>query len=602
MQQAKAKARADESAAARHVALLRAELARRGLDGFVVPHGDEHQGEYVPPSALRLTWISGFTGSAGVAVVLAERAALFVDGRYTLQAAAEADDALFEQVHLVEQPPHQWLATALPAGARLGYDPWLHTPNGVEQLRQACAKAGAQLVPCDSNPLDAVWADRPAPPRAPVIAHHADFAGCSAERKRTDLAQSLTAEKLDAAILSAPESIAWLLNLRGGDVPFTPLPLSFAIVNRDATVDLFMDDRKLSSETRKHLGNAVRAAAPAAFGPALDALGGKSVRLDPATTPSWIADRLTKAGAQIAPGADPCALPRACKNSVELDGMRRAHRRDGAALVRFLAWLSGAAGDGKTTELSVAETLEGYRKNGEHYRGPSFPTISAAGPNAALPHYHASEHSNRPLDKGQLYLVDSGGQYLDGTTDVTRTIAVGPAGPEERRRFTLVLKGHIALARARFPQGTTGSQLDSLARQPLWTEGLDYDHGTGHGVGSYLGVHEGPQRISKLPSVQPLLPGMVLSDEPGYYKTGAYGIRIENLLAVRPWPGPGERETLEFETLTLAPIDLALVERDLLTDAEADWLNAYHARVRGDLTPLLDAGTAHWLAEATRAI
>jgi Xaa-Pro aminopeptidase len=591
-----------QSAAHRHVALLREELARRGLNGFIIPHSDEHQGEYLPPSALRLAWISGFSGSAGVAVVLAERAALFVDGRYTLQAAEEVDGDLFERLHLIEQPPNLWLAAALTAGARLGYDPWLHTPKGVEQFRQACGKAGAHLVPCQNNPLDAVWADRPAPPQAPVHAHPIEFAGRSALQKRTDLAGELAGDGLDATILTAPESVAWLLNLRGGDVDFAPLPLSFAILHKDASVDLFIDERKLSSRTLQHLGNAVHAKEPSALGSSLDGLADRQVRLDPATAPSWIAERLHAAKAWIKHGDDPCALPRACKNPVELEGSRRAHHRDGAALVRFLSWLSHTVGDGKATELSVAEALGRFREGGQHYRGPSFPTISAAGPNAALPHYHATESSNRPLTGGQLYLVDSGGQYLDGTTDVTRTIAIGPAGPEERRRFTLVLKGHIALARARFPKGTTGSQLDCLAREALWAEGLDYDHGTGHGVGSYLSVHEGPQRISKLPNAQPLLPGMILSNEPGYYQAGAYGIRIENLLAVRPWPGSGERETLEFETLTLAPIDLALVERSLLSNDETDWLNAYHARVREELTRQLDTATAVWLAEATRDI
>ncbi|HXP95075.1 MAG TPA: aminopeptidase P family protein [Telmatospirillum sp.] len=587
---------------AEHVARLRQELARRGLDGFVVPHSDEHQGEYLPPSALRLTWISGFTGSAGVAIVLADRAALFVDGRYTLQAAGQVDATLFEHHHLIEQPPAQWLAATLPAGARLGYDPWLHTPNGIGQLRAACDKAGALLSSCADNPLDAVWTDRPAPPQTPALPHALAFAGRSALQKRADLAEQLVAETLDAAVLTAPESIAWLLNLRGNDIPFTPLPLSFALLNKDGAVDLFLDDKKLSPETIRHLGAEVRAKAPPALGPALDALAGKQVRLDPATAPSWIAERLIAAKAHITHGADLCALPRACKNPVELEGTRHAHHRDGVALTRFLCWLASTVDSGTVTEMSAAERLDRFREGGENYRGPSFPTISAAGPDAALPHYHTTESSNRSLSSGQLYLVDSGGQYLDGTTDVTRTIAIGPAGAEERRRFTLVLKGHIALARARFPLGTTGSQLDGLARQALWAEGLDYDHGTGHGVGSYLSVHEGPQRISKLPSAQALLPGMILSNEPGYYKAGAYGIRIENLLVVRPWPHRGERETLEFETLTLAPIDRSLIQRDLLSADEADWLNAYHTRVRDELTPLLDGPTADWLAEATRAI
>ncbi|MDR3435811.1 aminopeptidase P family protein [Telmatospirillum sp.] len=584
------------------LALLRTELRRQGLDGFVVPHSDEHQGEYIPPSAERLAWLTGFTGSAGAAVVLADRAALFVDGRYTLQAARQVDTTLYQHLHLIEQPPHQWLAASLATGARVGYDPWLLTPGGVDQLQKACDKAGAQLIACAESPLDAVWTDQPTPPMAPVVPHPVAFAGKTSEQKRAELTQELAAAGLDAAVLSASESIAWLLNLRGGDVPYTPMPLSFGLLHQDGTVALFIDGGKLSPDTIGHLGNAVSVATPQDLGPALDRLAGKRVRLDKDSVPAWIRDRLRAAKAEIDLGDDPCAIPRACKNDVELNGFRQAHRRDGVALVRFFAWLSQAALDGSVTELSAADRLERFRERGEHYRGLSFSTISAAGPHAALPHYHVTQESNRKLAPGELYLVDSGGQYLDGTTDVTRTVAIGAAGDEERRRFTQVLKGHIALARCRFPKGTTGSQIDCLARLALWSDGVDFDHGTGHGVGSYLSVHEGPQRISKIPNAIVLAPGMILSDEPGYYKAGAYGIRTENLLVVRPWPGHGERETCEFETLTLAPIDLALIDRDLLNEEEAAWLNAYHARVRSDLSPLLDGPTAAWLAEATRAI
>jgi Xaa-Pro aminopeptidase len=591
---------------AHRLAALRRQLARRHLDGFIVPRSDEHQGEYVPPSAKRLGWLTGFSGSAGVAVVLTDRAALFVDGRYTLQAQAQVDLSLFTLQHLIDQPPQQWLAEVLTAGARLGYDPWLHTPNEVDRLHQACDRAGAALTACPDNPLDAVWTDRPAPPLAPVVPHPLDFAGKSAADKVKDVAAQLVSDKLDAAVLTAPDSIAWLLNLRGGDVEFTPLPLSFGLIHADATVDLFIDPRKLSPDLSCHLGGAVRVAPPEHFGPALDRLGGKRVSLDPAAAPAWALDRLSAAQARVERSTDPCAVLKACKNAVELDGTRAAHRRDGAALVRFLAWLESAAANGDLTELAAADRLEVFRRAGDHYRGPSFPTIPGAGPNGAVVHYRATEATNRRLEPGHLFLVDSGGQYLDGTTDVTRTLAVRGAGrlpgDEERRTFTLVLKGHIALAACRFPRGTTGSQLDALARRSLWGEGLDYDHGTGHGVGSYLSVHEGPQRISKLPNAQPLLPGMIVSDEPGYYKAGHYGIRIENLLAVRPWDCSGERLMLEFEVLTLAPIDLCLVDRGLLGGAEAEWLNAYHARVRETLTPLLDPPTADWLAEATRPI
>ena len=581
------------------ITLLRRELAKAKLDAFIVPRADEHQGEYVPPSAQRLAWLTGFTGSAGAAVVMAERAVIFVDGRYTLQVKAEVDSTLFETRHLIEQPPHRFLAEALPAGARCGFDPWLHTPDQVEQLRASCQSAGAKLVAVKTNPLDRAWKDRPAPPMTPVVPHADAFAGRSAQDKRKAIAAELTARKTDAAFLSSPESIAWLLNIRGNDVAFTPLPLSFALILADGSVDLFIDPRKISAATRQHFGDGVRRHAPGELETALASMQGKRVRLDPAGAPFQVLDLLRKAGARIEHAPDPCLLPRACKNRVELEGARNAHLRDGVALTRFLAWLAETAPAGSVTELSAADRLEEFRRAGNLYQGPSFPTIAGAGPNGAIVHYRSTPSTNRALRPGELFLLDSGGQYLDGTTDVTRTIAVGTAGEEERRRFTLVLKGHIALARARFPAGTGGAQLDSLARRPLWSEGLDYDHGTGHGVGSYLSVHEGPQRIAKNNNSQPLLPGMMLSDEPGYYKTGAYGIRIENLVAVRQEEQIGERPTLGFEVLTLAPIDLALVEPDLLDEAETGWLNAYHARVREQLTPLLDTPTAAWLAKAT---
>ena len=579
---------------------LREELQHRGLDGFVVPRADEHQGEYVPPSADRLAWLTGFSGSAGVAVVMIDKAALFVDGRYTLQAKNEVDTKAWSLLHLVDQPPQQWLTDILSAGQRLGYDPWLHTPNGVEHLRLACEKTGAVLAACHDNPLDAVWLDRPIPPRAPLVPHSLDFAGKPSTEKRKDLGADLQRAGCDAAVLSAPDSIAWLLNLRGGDLDYTPLPLCFALAWRDATVDLFVDSRKMSAGVAAHLGADVRVRDPADFGPALDGLDGKRVRLDPATAPAWALDHLSAAGAEVDRGPDPCSLPKACKNDVELAGARRAHRRDGVAMVRFLAWLAANAGGGKISEMDAADYLAQMRSQGEHYRGPSFPTISGAGPNGAIVHYRATAATNRRLRRGQLYLVDSGGQYLDGTTDITRTVAIGTGDfIQERHHFTLVLKGHIALTALRFPEGTTGSQMDILARRALWAEDLDYDHGTGHGVGSYLGVHEGPQRISKLPNPQALKPGMILSDEPGYYQAGAYGIRIENLLAVRKSEGS---RMLSFEVLTLAPIDLNLVDRRILDDSEAAWLNAYHARVREDLTPLLDPTDAAWLAAATREI
>jgi Xaa-Pro aminopeptidase len=591
---------------AERLARLRAELARRGLAGFIVPRGDEHQGEYVPPRAERLAWLTGFTGSAGVAVVLAERAAVFVDGRYTLQVRNQTEAALYEPLHLTENPPAEWIARNLPRGGALGYDPWLHTPAELERYAAAAAKAGGRLAAVEDNPIDAAWPGQPAPPIAPVLPHDIAYAGRSSADKRAELAAALAAERIDAAVLTAPDSIAWLLNIRGGDVPHTPLPLGFAIALADGSVELFCDARKLAPGLGGHLGNQVRVSPRDAFAAALERLGGAKRRVlaDPATAAAFVFDRLAKSGAEIVRRPDPCQLPKACKNETELAGTRAAHRRDGAALSRFLAWIKREAPEGGIDELQAMERLYEIRRRGEHFRDLSFTTIAGAGPNGAVVHYRATPATNRRLEPGTLFLIDSGAQYLDGTTDVTRTLAIGAPDAEMRDRFTRVLKGHIALARARFPEGTSGSQLDALARQALWEAGLDFDHGTGHGVGSYLGVHEGPQRISKVPNVAALRPGMIVSDEPGYYKTGAYGIRIENLLAVTPPNGPqgAERKMLGFETLTLAPIDRDLVEPALLSAAEIAWLDAYHARVRDTVAPLVDEETAAWLAEATRPI
>jgi Xaa-Pro aminopeptidase len=583
---------------------LRQQLAAQNLDGFIVPRADEHQGEYVPPRGQRLAWLTGFTGSAGVAVVLRDRSALFVDGRYTLQASAQVDTQLFEIHHLIDEPPARWLRTALTPGAVLGYDPWLHTPHDVERLRAAAEKVGASLRAVAENPLDLVWSGRPAAPIAPVVPHADRFAGESAQSKRVRIGRGLAEEGAAAVVLTMPESIAWLLNIRGGDVPHTPLPLSFAILRQDGSATLFIDRRKLAPGLERHLGNGVTVMPPEELGAALDALAadGGRVQVDPATAACWVFDRLEAAGAQIHRAADPCLLPKACKNLVELSGTRAAHRRDGAALTRFLAWLAQEAPKGGLAEIAASDRLEAIRREGEHFRDLSFPTISGAGSNGAIVHYRAMPETEKRLEPGTLYLLDSGAQYLDGTTDVTRTVAIGEPSQEMRDRFTRVLKGHIALALARFPKGTTGTQLDAFARRALWQKGLDYDHGTGHGVGSYLGVHEGPQRISKAPNGQPLLPGMIVSNEPGYYKTGAYGIRIENLVVVQPADDSAEREMLGFETLTLAPIDRNLIERSLLDDDEIAWLDGYHTRVRETLTPLVDLETARWLAAATAPI
>ncbi len=584
------------------IAALRKELAHRGLAGFLVPRADEHQGEYVPPRAERLAWLTGFTGSAGLAIVLADRAAVFVDGRYTLQLRDQVDLTLFEPLHLIEEPPERWVAAHLGKGGRLGYDPWLHTPEGLKRLAEAAAKAGGELVPVADNPLDAVWIDQPPPPLAPVVPQDLRFAGRSAEDKRLSLGRALGEEAISAAVLTNPDSIAWLLNIRGGDVPRTPFALGFAILHQDGGVELFMDRRKFTPGLEQHLGNRVAVNAPAEFGPALDRLGSARARVlvDPATAPAWVFARLGSVKATIVERDDPCLLPKARKNEVELRGTRSAHQRDGVAVTRFLHWLSERAIGGSLDELAAAEKLVEFRRQGDLFRDLSFDTISGAGPNGAIVHYRSTPRSNRRLAPGELYLVDSGAQYVDGTTDVTRTISIGEPSAEMRDRFTRVLKGHIALAMARFPKGTTGSQLDGFARYALWQAGLDYDHGTGHGVGSFLSVHEGPQRISKIPNRIALEPGMIVSNEPGYYKTGAYGIRIENLVAVVEDAKPGdERPMLAFETLTLAPIDRHLVEKSLLSPAELGWLDAYHARVREALSPLLDAEAKDWLAGAT---
>lgn len=589
---------------AARLAALRAELARRNLDGFLVPLSDEHQGEYVSWRAMRLAWLTGFSGSAGQAIVLKDAAALFVDGRYTLQARAQVEGDLLTSRHITDEPASDWLAEKLKRGSRLGYDPWLHTERQVELLKKVCDEAGAALVAVSSNPVDRVWRDQPPPPLGLTVKQPDENAGESAAEKRGRIAADLRRRGLDVAVITAPDSIAWLLNIRGGDVAHTPVPLSFATLDAQGRVDLFIDKRKLAAGLREHLGPEVRLHEPGAFAAHLLSLKGLRVLIDTAQAPVLAVRKLKSAKATILRDADPCIAAKARKNAAELRGMREAHLRDGAALTRFLAWLDSQAPSGTIDEMAAARVLEGFRAEHPLYRDLSFATISGAGPNGAIVHYRVTAASNRKLAPGSLYLVDSGAQYVDGTTDVTRTVAIGSAGAEERDRFTRVLKGHIALARCRFPKGTTGSQLDALARAPLWEAGLDYDHGTGHGVGSYLSVHEGPQRISKIGNTVALEPGMVLSNEPGYYKTGAFGIRIENLVAVAALgeTAGGERPMFGFETLTLAPIDRTLIDASLLDAREVAWLDAYHARVRIALTPLVDADTARWLQGATQPI
>lgn len=594
----------DAATVAPRLASLRTELKSRGLDGFLVPRSDEHQGEYVPKRAERLAWLTSFTGSAGAAIVLADKAAIFVDGRYTLQVRQQTDTKLFDPRDLVGEGLGSWIEANVPKGAKLGYDPWLHTAGAIDLLKVSAERAGATLVACETNPIDAVWKDQPAPPLAQAVPHGIALAGEAAESKRTRIAEEIKRLGADAGVITMPDSICWLLNMRGGDVPHTPFALSFAILKADGSTDLFMDKRKSSPELLQHFGNAVHLRDPAEFTGALDALKGKTVLADPTTGAAAIFDRLTKAGAKVKRGGDPCQLPKACKNPVEIEGARKAHIRDGAALTKFLAWFAREAPNGQLTEIEAAKALEGYRMQTGSLKDLSFDSISGVAPHAALPHYRVTRSSDRRINKDEIFLIDSGGQYPDGTTDVTRTMIVGTPTAEMRDRFTRVLKGHISLATLRFPDGTTGMQIDAFARRALWDAGLDYDHGTGHGVGSYLSVHEGPQNISKKFIQQSLKPGMIVSNEPGFYKANEYGIRIENLIVVSDYEEVkgGDRKMMSFETITLAPIDVELVEPSLLTPEERHWLNAYHARVRETLSPLVDDETRVWLERATRAV
>ena len=579
---------------------LREELARRRLDGFVVPLTDEHMSEYVGAYAQRLAWLTGFEGSAGSAVVLPAEAAIFVDGRYTLQVREQVDGALWSYQSVPETSVAEWLKAHAGEGARIGYDPWLHSKGWVKAAREALAKNKAELVAVDTNPVDAIWPDRPLPSRARLIIHPDSLAGRNASDKRAAIADELKEKRADTVVLSALDSIAWAFNIRGQDVERTPVGLAYAAVNADGTADLFVDPEKVSEDVVRHLGNAVRVHARNAFPGWLSSQAGKAVLADPDRAVAAIFDALESSGARIIEARDPVVLPKAIKNPAEIAGHKAAQLRDGAALSRFLHWLSIEAPKGELTEMSAAERLHQFRRDTGELRDLSFDTISGAGPNGAVVHYRASEKTNRPITQGSLYLVDSGGQYADGTTDVTRTIAIGQPTAEMRDRFTRVLKGHIALARAVFPKGTRGGQLDVLARQFLWEAGVDYAHGTGHGVGSYLSVHEGPQRIATVSGAgdEPLAPGMIVSNEPGYYKAGEFGIRIENLVLVEPREIAGaEREMYGFETLTLAPIDRALIDTSMLDAAERGWVDRYHATVLARLGPLMSMDEHHWLSD-----
>ena len=591
----------DPSRGAPRAAALREALARRGLDGFVVPRSDEHQNEYVPEAAERLAWLTGFTGSAGFAVVLRETAAVFVDGRYTLQVRDQVDGQVFAFESLLDNRSEAWLAAHLKAKDRLGYDPWLHTPTQIERLRKVASGVGAILVPVETNPVDEVWQGRPTPRLGPVTLHDNALAGRAPAAKLADIRAALKAEA--ALLLSDPHALAWTFNIRGGDVDHTPLPLGYALVPKEGRPTLYLDARKLSNEVRDALEQLATVAEPATLTADLARLGasGATVLLDGATVPEKLRALLVEAGGKAEVGTDPVALMKAVKTPAERDGIRAAHRRDAAAFARFLAWFDTEAPKGGLTEIAATEALESFRLDTGALKDVSFPSIAGFGPHAAIPHYRVATDTNLPIGPG-IFLIDSGAQYQDGTTDITRTVVVGEPTPEMRDRFTRVLQGHIAIARAVFPEGVSGAQLDSFARQPLWQAGLDFDHGTGHGVGAYLSVHEGPQQIAKTGTVA-LAEGMILSNEPGYYKAGHWGIRIENLILVeRREIAGGERPMLGFETLSFAPIDRRLVEPKLLAPAELDWLNDYHARVRALVSPLVDDAVRTWLEAATRPI
>jgi Xaa-Pro aminopeptidase len=592
------------SSYADRLAALREQLKSDQLDGFVVPLTDEHMSEYVGSYAQRLAWLTGFEGSAGSAVVLPEEAAIFVDGRYTLQVRSQVDADHWSYQSVPETSIAEWLKEHAPDGARIGYDPWLHSRDWVTRATEALKAKGASLVPVKRNPIDAVWADRPEASTERLIVHPDRLAGKSSAEKRHEIADWLVKQGADAAVLAALDSIAWTFNIRGKDVSRTPVALAYALVHADGTADLYVAGEKIDAEVRQHLGNGVRVHERGDFEAALTRLKDQRVVVDPERSVAAIFDALDQAGATIVPARDPTVLPRAIKNPTEIAGQQAAQARDGAAIAKFLHWVEAEAPKGELDELKASDRLEALRREAAELRDLSFDTISGAGPNGAIVHYRASEATNRPLEMNSIYLVDSGGQYEDGTTDITRTVVIGEPSAEMRDHFTRVLKGHIALATAVFPKGTRGSQLDSFARRPLWDAGLDYAHGTGHGVGSFLSVHEGPQRISPMGSSQsggdePLQAGMILSNEPGYYKTGEYGIRIENLVQVVDKVIPGaEKEMLGFETLTFAPIDRRLVARDMLAPAERDWLNAYHADVLAKIGAQLSGDDRAWLEAA----
>jgi Xaa-Pro aminopeptidase len=583
------------------IPLIRAQLEQLGLDGLFVPHEDEWQNEYLPDCAERLAWATGFTGSAGAAIILRDKAYLFSDGRYTQQALSQTAPELFEQRDLVDQGPAVWLKAEAPSGAKIGYDPRLVPPDALARLKESASQADVELVAVGVNPIDQAWLDRPAEPSAEIVPHPETFSGESSASKRSRIGEKLSGDGIEASVLTSPAALAWLFNIRGTDVTRTPLALGSAILNKDGTAQLFVKPEKVTPELRGFLGNEVSISSEPDFVEALKQTKGKRVLVDPTLSSAHVFDALHAAGAEVVRAPDPTIMPRALKNAVEIAGTKRAHARDGVALANFLHWFDVEAPKGQLTEIDICKAIEGFRMATGALQDLSFDSISGAGPNGAFPHYRVTVDSNRKVDQNNLFLLDSGGQYLDGTTDVTRTVAVGTPSAEMKDRFTRVLKGHIALSRVRFPKGTTGSALDALARMSLWEGGFDYDHGTGHGVGSYLGVHEGPHRIAKVPNHVALEPGMIVSNEPGFYKIDGYGIRTENLQYVTPATPieGGERPMLGFETLTLAPIDRRLIVVEMLTEAERAWLNSYHAKVLAEIGPRVEADVRAWLEAAT---
>jgi len=580
---------------------LREQMQKDGLDGFVVPICDEHMSEYVGEYAQRLSWLTGFGGSAGSAIVLKDKAAMFIDGRYVVQVRDQVDGNLYEYVNIKDQKPHEWLAAHAPQGGTIGYDAWLHTRDWVETARKALKKTGAQLVEVGSNPIDSVWEDQP--PRSPekLAVHPDQYAGKSARDKRADVAAWLKDNDYDATVIAALDSVAWFFNVRGKDIANTPVPLAYAIVRADETATLFVAPEKLTDAVREHLGNHVEIRDYDELADALSEMNGKTVAVDPERSVAAIFSALDSAGANVVKDQDPTVLAKAIKNEAEIKGHKAAQKRDGAALTKFLHWMAKEAPKGELDELSAAARLRAFRAENPELKDLSFRTISAAGDHGALPHYSVNEETNQPVAMNSLYLVDSGGQYPDGTTDVTRVVAVGDPTAEMRKRYTQVLQGHIALDQAVFPKGTTGGQLDILARQYLWADGVDYGHGTGHGVGSYLSVHEGPQRIASFGGMnQALEPGMILSNEPGYYKAGEFGIRIENLFLVeeREIEG-GEQTMLGFETLTFAPLERKLIDVAMLSPNQRQWVDDYHAKVRALIAPQLEGDDLEWLEAQT---